>query len=99
MVGIVVVVALTFVLSLALLLLLLSGNSPVAARLTELAAERGAELPSPTPRRLASRWHLGCATGSRHCAEWWGWQTMVRWPAAWLQPDIATPSTWKCITP
>jgi len=47
MVGIVVVVALTFVLSLALLLLLMSGNSPVAARLTEIAAERGAEVPSP----------------------------------------------------
>ena len=49
MVGIVVVVALTFVLSLALLLLLLSGNSPVAARLTEIAADRAAEVPSPAP--------------------------------------------------
>ena len=48
MVGIIVVVALTFALSLALLLLLLSGNSPVAARLTEIAAERGADVPSPT---------------------------------------------------
>jgi tight adherence protein C len=48
MVGIIVVVALTFALSLALLLLLLSGNSPVAARLTEIAAERGPDIPSPT---------------------------------------------------
>jgi tight adherence protein C len=48
MVGIVVVIVLTFVLSLGLLLLLLSGNSPVAARLTELVAERGSEVPSPT---------------------------------------------------
>ena len=48
MVGIVVVIVLTFVLSLGLLLLLLSGNSPVAARLTELVAVRGSEVPSPT---------------------------------------------------
>jgi tight adherence protein C len=48
MVGIVIVIVLTFVLSLGLLLLLLSGDSPVAARLTELVAERGPEVPSPT---------------------------------------------------
>jgi tight adherence protein C len=49
MVEIVVVVALTFVLSLGLLLLLLSGDSPVVARLSEIAAERTADLPSPAP--------------------------------------------------
>jgi tight adherence protein C len=51
MVGIVIAIVLTFVLSLGLLLLLLSGNSPVAARLTEIAAEPSVAVPpsqSPT---------------------------------------------------
>jgi tight adherence protein C len=48
MVGIIVAVVLTFVLSLGLLLLLLSENSPVAARLTEIAADRTPDAPSLT---------------------------------------------------
>jgi tight adherence protein C len=57
MVGIIVAVVLTFVLSLGLLLLLLSGNSAVAARLTEIAAvEPGAGLSSsPNSVTAASR--------------------------------------------
>jgi tight adherence protein C len=47
--GIIVAIVLTFVLSLALLLVLLSGNSPVAARLTKIAAESDVALPLPTP--------------------------------------------------
>ena len=38
MAGMIVAIALTFILSLGLLLLLLGGKSPVAARLTEIAA-------------------------------------------------------------
>jgi tight adherence protein C len=56
MIGIVVAIVLTFVLSLGLLLLLLSGNSPVAARLTEIAAEPSVALPpSATGAEVASR--------------------------------------------
>lgn len=51
MIGIVVAVVLTFILSLGLLLLLLSGNSPVAARLTEIAADRTVEVGSVTRPR------------------------------------------------
>lgn len=50
MVPIVVAAVLTFVLSLALLLLLLGGSSPVAERLTEIAAEPGVQTPL-TPRK------------------------------------------------
>jgi tight adherence protein C len=49
MVGIIVAVVLTFALSLALLLLLLGGSSPVAERLTEIAAGPRVQ-PSLTPR-------------------------------------------------
>jgi tight adherence protein C len=49
MVGIIVAAVLTFALSLALLLLLLSGNSPVAERLTALAAEPTVQ-PATAPR-------------------------------------------------
>jgi tight adherence protein C len=51
MIGIVVAVVLTFILSLGLLLLLLNGNSPVAARLTEIAADRTVEAPPVTRSR------------------------------------------------
>jgi len=53
MVGIVIAAVLTFSLSLALLLLLLSGSSPVAERLTEIAAEPAAPTPLGVPRTRA----------------------------------------------
>jgi tight adherence protein C len=54
--GIVVAVVLTFILSLGLLLLLLSGNSAVAARLTEIAAEPVVGVTSsPSGAEVASR--------------------------------------------
>jgi tight adherence protein C len=53
--GMIVAIVLTFVLSLALLLVLLSGNSPVAARLTEIAAESAKVPVSPTGVNVTSR--------------------------------------------
>ena len=57
MVGMIVAIVLTFALSLALLLLLLSGNSPVAARLTEIAAAESSVVspPSRSGIEVASR--------------------------------------------
>jgi tight adherence protein C len=59
MVPIVVAAVLTFVLSLGLLLVLLGGSSPVAERLTEIAAEPGVQSPL-TPRPAS-----GVAAASR----------------------------------
>ena len=47
--GLVLAVVLTFFLSLGLLLLLLGGDSPVAARLTEIAAEPAGQTPGVPP--------------------------------------------------
>ncbi len=55
MVGMIVAIVLTFTLSLALLLLLLGGKSPVAARLTELAAGASVAPPAPSSIDVASR--------------------------------------------
>lgn len=56
MVGMIVAIVLTFVLSLALLLVLLSGKSPVAARLSEIvAAESSVGPPSSSRIEAASR--------------------------------------------
>lgn len=56
MIGMIAVIVLTFVLSLALLLVLLSGNSPIAARLTAIAgAEPGEAPPSRSAIEVASR--------------------------------------------
>jgi tight adherence protein C len=56
MIGMIVVIALTFVLSLALSLVLLGGNSPVAARLTTIAAPGPMAAPvSPSGLEVTSR--------------------------------------------
>ncbi len=56
MVGMIVAIVLTFVLSLALLLVLLGGESPVAARLSEIVAAESGVLPSSSSRiEAASR--------------------------------------------
>ncbi len=48
MIGMIVAIVLTFVLSLALLLLLMSGKSPVAVRLSEIAGVESSAAPSPS---------------------------------------------------
>jgi len=56
MVGMIIAIALTFVLSLSLLLLLLNDKSPVAARLTEIAATESSAAPAlPSGIEVASR--------------------------------------------
>jgi tight adherence protein C len=56
MIGMIVAIVLTFVLSLALLLVLLGGNSPVAARLTTIAASGPIVAPtSPSGIEVTSR--------------------------------------------
>ena len=78
-ISLVVAAVLTFVLSLALLLLLLGGDSPVAARLTEIAAEPSIQSPLTGERKgpqIASL-HTSC-NGSGHCGRCSGWQTMAK---------------------
>ena len=85
MVGMIVAIVLTFTLSLALLLLLLGGKSPVAARLTELAPANQVAPPAPSGIDVASR----ITSGLRRCARCLGWQTTLKWRRGWRQLDIA----------
>jgi len=74
MISMVIAIALTFVLSLALLLLLLSARSPVADRLAEIASpEVGGAAQSPS----GSTWHPGSRSGLRHCESSLGFPMMA----------------------